>query len=62
MESSLKLLELACFFDLFEYTYLPTISSVMQVYTDPDRCAWDIRREGDKLSYRLRSLTRPSQA
>ena len=23
------------------------------------RCAWDIRREGDKLSYRLRSLTRP---
>ena len=30
------------------------------VSTNPDRWAWDIRREGDKLRYGLRSLTRPS--
>ena len=44
------------------FPYGQTISLVIegrQVYTDPDRCARDIRREGDKLSYRLRSLTRP---
>ena len=28
--------------------------------SDPDRCAWDIRRERDKLSYHLHILTRPN--